>query len=265
MPIATFTITPPDTTTRILADSPSETRRAMASIGMPILRIIRSSLLTPRGWHKDRQMKRSTRQYETLLFSLSNAMRILNFVTIKFTDNPNDVGGASGTYTRNTRTILLDASLAVAGLNNPNLVSLAGAQPLPRPLTSAIHEMVHALDHILNLSNSDLGVKEGRSAIGGDYAHTIEQLRTLTLAEEPFAKAIQQWFTVQYSSIHGLFQPGNTVRMATHFSWASGGTVSAADALEWTNSGIYDNALQLIRRPVPAVPPHGLPKAFGGI
>ena len=62
--------------------------------------------------------------------------------------------------TRSTRTILLDASLS--GLNNPNLVNLGGG-PLPRILSTAIHEMVHALDHIANLKNSDLGVKEGWS------------------------------------------------------------------------------------------------------
>ncbi len=57
-------------------------------------------------------------------FRSSNAMRILDFVTIKFTDNPDDLGGGSGTYTRSTKTILLDVSLS--GLNNPNLVNLGG-------------------------------------------------------------------------------------------------------------------------------------------
>ena len=167
--------------------------------------------------------------------------------------------GGSGTYSRATRTILLDASLA--GLNNPNLVSLGG-MTLPRPLSTAIHEMVHALDHISNLVNSDLGVKEGWDT-DRNYAHTIEQLRTLTLPEEPFAKAVQQWFAVQYSSAYGLFPPGYTINMAAIFSWASGGRISGADALEWANSGIYDNALQLIRRPIPTVP-LGRAKVFGG-
>ena len=199
-------------------------------------------------------------------FGEVNAERILDFVTIKFTDNPDDVGG-SGLYIHSTKTILLDASWP--GLDNPNLVSLDGLT-LPRPLTSAIHEMVHALDHLANLGGSDLGVKDGWDA-GKNYDHTIEQLRTLTLPEEPFAKAVQQWFTVQYSSKYGLYPPGNTINMAEIFSWASGGRISGADALEWANSGIYDNALQLIRRPFPALPlgepkvPIGEPKLFGGI
>ena len=70
MPIVTSTITLRGTMTPILEGLLSVIPSAMVLIGMLTQRITRSGLSTPRGWHKDRQMKRSTRQYETLPFSL---------------------------------------------------------------------------------------------------------------------------------------------------------------------------------------------------